>query len=73
MNTKSLWAALLGTAIALGVAGCEREGTLERAGEEVDEAVDTVRDGEESTANQVDDAMDEAREGVNETVDEAQE
>jgi hypothetical protein len=73
MNTKPLWAALLGTAIAFGVAGCEKEGPLERAGEEVDEAVDTVRDGDESTENKVDDAMDEAREGVNETVDEARE
>lgn len=73
MNTNPLWAALLGTAIAFGVAGCEKEGTLERAGEEVDEAVDTMRHGEESTATKVDDAMDEAREGVNETVDEARE
>jgi hypothetical protein len=73
MNTKSLWAALLGAAIAFGVAGCEKQGTVERAGEEVDEAVDTMRNGEESTATKVDDAMDEAREGVNETVDEARE
>jgi hypothetical protein len=38
---------------------------VERAGEEVDEAVDTIKHGgEESTANKVDDALDEARDAV---------
>jgi hypothetical protein len=38
---------------------------VERAGEEVDEAVDTIKNGgEESTANKVDDALDEARDAV---------
>jgi predicted small lipoprotein YifL len=64
MNMKLLWAALAATA-ALGMAACEKQGPLERAGEEVDEAVDTVKNGgEESTANKVDDAVDEAREAV---------
>ena len=64
MNFKLLWAALAATA-ALGTAACEKQGPLERAGEEVDEAVDTVKNGgEESTANKVDDAVDEAREAV---------
>lgn len=50
-------------AALLGVAGCEKKGPLEQAGEEVDEAVDTIkRGGDESTANKVDDTLDEARE-----------
>lgn len=60
MNSKSLWFAGLLTVAAL--AACERQGPLERFGEEVDEAVDTVRDGEESVATKVDDAVDELRE-----------
>jgi hypothetical protein len=73
MNTKTVWAALFGMSLALGLAACEKKGTLEQAGEEVDEAVDTARNGEESTATKMDDAVDEAREGVNETVEEAKE
>ena len=64
MKSKVLWAALAATA-ALGMAACEKQGPVERAGEEVDEAVDTIKNGgEESTANKVDDALDEAREAV---------
>jgi predicted small lipoprotein YifL len=64
MNLKLVWAALAATA-AIGVAACEKQGPLERTGEEVDEAVDTIKNGgEESTANKVDDAIDEARESV---------
>jgi hypothetical protein len=64
MNLKLIWAALAATA-AVGVAACEKQGPVERAGEEVDEAVDTIKNGgEESTANKVDDAIDEARDAV---------
>ena len=64
MNIRILWAAMAATA-ALGVAACEKQGPIEKAGEEVDEAVDTIKNGgEESTANKVDDALDEAREAV---------
>jgi len=61
MNIRILWAAMAATA-ALGVAACEKQGPIEKAGEEVDEAVDTIKNGgEESTATKVDDALDEAR------------
>jgi predicted small lipoprotein YifL len=51
-----------GFAALLGLAACEKQGPLEQAGEEVDEAADTVkRGGEESTENKVDDTVDEAR------------
>jgi hypothetical protein len=64
MNMRVVWAALAATA-ALGLAACEKQGPVERAGEEVDEAVDTIKNGgEESTANKLDDAVDEAREAV---------
>ena len=64
MNMRVVWAALAATA-ALGLAACEKQGPIERAGEEVDEAVDTIKNGgEESTANKLDDAVDEAREAV---------
>ena len=64
MNIRALWAVLAAT-VALGTAACEKQGPVERAGEEVDEAVDTIKHGgEESTANKVDDALDEARDSV---------
>jgi hypothetical protein len=43
---------------------CERNGPLERAGEEVDEAVEDVRNGGETRGNRVDDAVDDVRDGV---------
>lgn len=58
-HRSRLWLASFLAVAAL--AACERQGPLERFGEEVDEAVDTVRDGEESTANKIDDAVDELR------------
>jgi hypothetical protein len=62
MSPGKLWTAAIAAAFVIGAAGCEKQGPLERAGEEVDEAVDTAKRGEESTATQVDDAIDEARE-----------
>ena len=71
---KLLWSALLATTLSLGLAACEKKGPVEQAGEEVDEAVDTLRNGgEESTENKVDDAVDEAREGAEDTADELKE
>jgi predicted small lipoprotein YifL len=71
MNAKLLWTAMLTVALGVGVAACEKKGPLEQAGEEVDEAVDTVKNGgEESTATKVDDAIDEARAGASDAADE---
>lgn len=70
MDIKRVWAGVLAATLALGIAACEKKGPLEQAGEEVDEAVDTMkRGGDESTANKVDDTMDEAREVVEEPKD----
>ena len=70
MFPRVLGSAALACALILGLGACEKKGPLEQAGEEVDEAVDTMRRGEESPATRADDAMDEAREGVNEAADE---
>jgi predicted small lipoprotein YifL len=69
-NVRLLWSALLAASLSLGIAACEKKGPLEQAGEEVDEAIDTAKHGEESTATKVDDAIDEAREGAEDTADE---
>ena len=71
MNTKSVMLAALVCTMTLGLAACEKKGPLEQAGEEIDEAVDTVKNGgKESTANKLDDAADDVREGVNDAADE---
>jgi predicted small lipoprotein YifL len=49
-------------ALSLSLAACEKKGPLEQAGEEVDEAIDTMKRGEESMSNKIDDAVDELRE-----------
>lgn len=68
---KMLWSALLAASLSIGLAACEKKGPIEQAGEEVDEAVDTLKNGgEESTENKVDDAIDEARAGAEDAADE---
>jgi hypothetical protein len=49
---------------AIGLLGCEREGPLERFGEEIDEAAENVREGGETVGNKIDDAADDIRDGV---------
>jgi predicted small lipoprotein YifL len=49
-------------ALSLSLSACDKKGPLEQAGEEVDEAIDTMKRGEESTATKIDDAVDELRE-----------
>lgn len=76
MNSKAHFAAALLAAgiVGIGLAACEREGPVERAGEEVDEAVDTLKNGgQESTGNKLDDAVDEARQGAREAGEELKE
>src|SRR5690606_37238599 len=58
---RNLAALALGGLLSMGLAACEDKGPVEQAAEEVDEAIDTVGRGEESTANKVDDAVDELR------------
>ncbi|HEY5756286.1 MAG TPA: hypothetical protein VIU34_10695 [Steroidobacter sp.] len=70
MTAKLLWSAMLAATLSVGLAACEKKGPVEQAGEEVDEALDTMKNGKESTANKVDDAVDEAREGAEDAKDE---
>jgi hypothetical protein len=56
MNRQQIAVFLLA---AMGVAGCEKDGPLERAGEEIDEAAEDIQVEGETPANQVDDAIDE--------------
>lgn len=71
INAKVLWSALLAATLSVGMSACEKKGPLEQAGEEVDEAVDTLKNGgKESTGSKVDDAVDEAREGAEDAADE---
>lgn len=70
VNTKVLWSAMLAATLSVGMAACEKKGPVEQAGEEVDEAIDTMKNGKESTSSKVDDAVDEAREGAEDAADE---
>lgn len=68
---KAMSLAAVALSASLGLAACEKKGPVEQAGEEVDEAVDTLKNGgEESTSSKVDDAVDEAREGASDAADE---
>lgn len=51
-------------------AACERQGPLERAGEEIDEAVEDVKNGGETLGNKVDDAIDDVNDSVRDAADE---
>ncbi len=70
MQKNTTLLALLAGTLAFAVAGCDDKGPVEQAGEEIDEAVDTVRSGGESTASKIDDAVDEIREGAQDAVEE---
>lgn len=62
MRTNGIITVMAATVLAGGLAACEQKGPVEQAAEEVDEAVDTAKRGEESAATKVDDAVDEIRE-----------
>ena len=67
---KALGLAALACSLSIGIAGCEKKGPIEQAGEEVDEAVSTIKNGgKETTATKVDDAADEIREGASDAAD----
>jgi predicted small lipoprotein YifL len=62
---KAMFVAALALSATLGLTACEKKGPVEQAGEEVDEAIDTMKHGgKESTSSKVDDTVDEARDGA---------
>jgi hypothetical protein len=51
--------------LTFGIASCEREGPAERAGEKVDHAVDTIKNGgEEPASDKLEDAADKAQDAA---------
>ena len=64
MRLLAMW--MLVGLFAIGVVGCENEGPMEEAGEELDE---TYEEGKEETAE----AMEEMKEGMEETKEKMQE
>lgn len=62
--SRHVAAAICMSLLAIGVVACKEQGPVERLGEEVDEAVDTAKNGKESMATKADDAVDEVREGA---------
>ena len=65
MKTQN-WLPLLVCALALSVTACEKKGPLEKAGEKVDHAADTIKNGgSEPVGDKVQDEADKARDKVN--------
>lgn len=56
--------ALLLAAMTLGIAGCEKEGSLEEAGEALDERIEDARDDIEDAAEEAAEDVEEAAEDV---------
>ena len=59
-----LWKLAALFVVPLALWACERPGPAERFGEEVDEAVEDLRNGGETLGNRLDDAADDVRDGV---------
>ena len=59
-------------AFALGAAGCDNRGPMEKAGEKVDHTVDTIKNGgHEPVADSIKDDVNKARDKVSDAVDDA--
>jgi predicted small lipoprotein YifL len=62
MRNKGYLVMVLCAVLAAGITACEKKGPVEQAAEEVDEAIDTAKNGgKEPVADKVDDAVDELR------------
>jgi predicted small lipoprotein YifL len=65
MSNKGHLVMLVAAVLSTGIVGCEKKGPLEQAGEEVDEAVHTLKNGgKETTADKVDDKLDDAADKI---------
>lgn len=65
--TRELILAAFVASISLSFSACEKQGPAERAGEKVDHAVDTMRNGgEEPLSDRAEDAAHDLRQGVEE-------
>jgi hypothetical protein len=69
VHIRTVSVAALVAALSLGFAACEKKGPVEQAGEEVDEAVNSVRNGGETAGDKLDDAGDKVRDAAGEAKD----
>lgn len=53
-----IFLAVLIAALTVGLAGCEKEGPMERAGEKLDDATEEVKDAAEEAGDEIEDATD---------------
>jgi hypothetical protein len=71
MIRETTLAALVAT-LTLGISACEKQGPAERAGEKVDHAVDTIKNGgEEPASDKLEDAAHDAQDAASQAVDDA--
>ena len=72
MNRETGLVAFVAVILTLGVVSCEREGPAERAGEKVDHAVDTIKNGgEEPASDKLEDAANSAQDAAADAKDAA--
>lgn len=70
MSSSKALLPLLICAVALSVSACAKKGPLERAGEKVDHAADTIKNGgSEPLSDKIQDEADKARDKINEVGD----
>ncbi|MEP7312136.1 MAG: hypothetical protein ABI859_06115 [Pseudomonadota bacterium] len=69
MKRTGMLLAAAAMAAVLGLSACEKKGPVEQAAEEVDEGIDTLKNGKESTASKLDDAGDKAADAVEKAKD----
>jgi predicted small lipoprotein YifL len=70
VKNRAITLAALAAVLSLGLTACEKKGPVEQAGEEVDEAVNTLKNGgKETTGDKIDDAGDKAADAAREAKD----
>ena len=70
MRSSKALLPLLICAVALSASACAKKGPLERAGEKVDHAADTIKNGgSEPLSDKIQDEADKARDKMNEVGD----
>jgi hypothetical protein len=71
MIRETTLAALVAT-LTLGIAACDKQGPAERAGEKVDHAVDTIKNGgQEPASDKLEDAAHDVQDAAKQAVDDA--
>lgn len=71
-NVTLVWTAIAGS-LLLGLAACDNKGPAERAGEKIDNAVESAKEAGETAADKVTDAAEEAKAEIKEAAGEVKE